>query len=155
MEPKYITFEQAKWLKEKGYEIDSNEVLFCRDEINNIEEHQIKNRDVIRARGIGYILDDDEYRVYEQHQVVDWLRVEHGIWILVLPQEQSGVDFREDNSKYPYHALFFSIIKYEEDYSYKELINTSNNEGKLFLHFNTPQEAYSAAFDYIKNNNLI
>jgi hypothetical protein len=132
MEPKYITFEQAKWLKEKGYEIDSNEVLFCRDEINNIEEHQIKNRDIIRARGIGYILDDDEYRVYEQHQVVDWLLEKHGIFVVVLPILYNG-----DAVMY-YPSIFEQGVGEDiEEY------------------FNSPQEAYSAAFDYIKNNNLI
>ena len=61
IKPTYISFEQAKWLKEKAFEIDTEEVLFYRDEINNIEEHQIKNRDVIyNGSSINYKVDDIE-----------------------------------------------------------------------------------------------
>jgi len=130
MEPKYITFEQAKWFKEKGYEIDTDEVLFCRDEINNIEEHQIKNRDVIYNVGILYMVDENEYRVYEQHQVVDWLLEKHGIWITVTSISQES---------WQWH-----------------ITKPGDSLGKLYQEdFYSPQEAYSAAFDYIKNNNLI
>jgi hypothetical protein len=134
MEPKYVTFEQAKWLKEKGYEIDTDEVLFCRDEINNIEEHQIKNRAVIYNGGISYIVDEDEYRVYEQHQVVEWLRVEHDIWIGVMPDV--GMD------------LIYTYKIYSVEVGGERCLANGNN-------YDTPHEAYSAAFDYIKDNDLI
>jgi hypothetical protein len=135
MEPKYITFEQAKWLKEKGYEIDTDEVLFFRDEINNIEEHQIKNRDVIYNAGINYIVDEDEYRVYEQHQVVDWLLEEHGIWVHSAPENNE-----EDIVKW-----YYTIQR----------IDTEVRFIRRFGEFNTPQEVYSAAFDYLISQNII
>jgi len=94
-------------------------------------------------------------RIAETALVVEWLKINQGIWILVLPQDKSAIDYRIGENKYPNHALFFSIIKYEEDCSCKECINTSDDKGELFLHFDSPQEAYNVAFDYIKNNNLI
>jgi hypothetical protein len=106
--------------------------------LNSLAEKRFNDGDV------SYLKDAVTYQI-----VIEWLRINHGIWILVLPQDRSGVDFRINESEYPSHALFFSIIKYEKNYSCKELINTSNDKGKLFLHFDTPQEAYSAAFDYI------
>lgn len=119
----------------KGYEVHNKRVLG--NPLYTSEE--TKNKDLIQ-----------EYAL-----IVEWLRVEHGIWILILPQDKSAVDFRIDKSKYPNHALFFSIIKYEEDFYFKELINTSDKKGELFLHFDSPQEAYQSAFDYIKDNELI
>ena len=133
IKPTYISFEQAKWLKEKAFEIDTEEVLFYRDEINNIEEHQIKNRDVIyNGSSINYKVDEDEYRTYHQWEVCEWLRVNHGIWVYVLKGKAS------DNYGY-------RIQDVDGDKSCYEVNFTKVN----------PQEAYSAAFDYIKDNNLI
>ena len=142
--PAYVSFEQAKWLKEKGFNQRTKMVwLYSLGKQHLREVH------------LSLELNDAEYNAPEQWQVVEWLRVNHGIWILVLPQDRSGINFRIDMSEYPSHALFFTIIKYEKDMSCKELINTSDDKGELFLHFDIPQEAYSAAFDYIKDNNLI
>ena len=131
IKPTYISFEQAKWLKEKAFEIDTEEVLFYRDEINNIEEHQIKNRDVIyNGSSINYKVDEDEYRTYHQWEVCEWLRVKHGIWVeIVKPVRQKLFRFNIDVND---QNIFTSVVS-----------------------FKAPQEAYSAAFDYIKNNNLI
>jgi hypothetical protein len=60
--------------------------------------------------------------------VVEWLRINHGIWVSI----------RVSNNK-------FNLL-------------VTNLSGDILFNdsaFNTPQEAYSAAFDYIKNNNLI
>jgi hypothetical protein len=129
---KYTTYEQAKWLKKKGYEIDTDEVLFCRDEINNIEEHQIKNRDVIYNGGILYMVDENEYRVYEQHQVVDWLLEKHGIWVYV------------DTHEYGKWCFNYKVIKPNKEYPH---INVSGEFG--LENYSTPQDAYSSAFNYI------
>jgi hypothetical protein len=142
IKPTYVTFEQAKWLKEKGFDLSKYLRIDDENPLNlnsnyNPREYQ------------------PWYLELHQWQVVEWLRVKHGIWILVLPQDKSGIDFRIDKSKYPSHALFLSIIKYDENYSCKQLINTSDDKSELFLHFDTPQEAYSAAFNYIISNNLI
>jgi hypothetical protein len=178
IEPTYTTSEQSKLLKEKGFDVPtaqyhrSDGEFIINSEDGNGERYSFNALDIIEdwnKKGwvigkyggmcFGCNLDNkkyfEAYSAPEQWQVCEWLRHNHGIWILVLPQDRSGVDFRINKSEYPSHALFFSIIKYEKNYSCKELINTSNDKGKLFLHFDTPQEAYSAAFDYILKNNLI
>jgi hypothetical protein len=69
--------------------------------------------------------------------VVEWLRVNHGIWI--------QIEMGKDESKIWFN---FYIYKLKLDYDYS---NIGFSESGL----NSPQEAYSAAFDYIKNNGLI
>lgn len=88
-----VSFEIAKLLKEKKIKIDTEEVLFYRDEINNIEEHQIKNRDVLyNYTGFGdYITDENEYQTYRIAEVVMWLYEKHGIFVTVtIPYSQFG-----------------------------------------------------------------
>jgi hypothetical protein len=139
IKPTYISFEQAKWLKEKAFEIDTEEVLFYRDEINNIEEHQIKNRDVIyNGSSINYKVDEDEYRTYHQWEVCEWLRVNHGIWVYV--KRGCKIINNEAFDKFQPIIEFIPQVKFD-------ITNIPV--------FDLPQEAYSAAFDYIKDNNLI
>ena len=71
----------------------------------------------------------------EQWQVVEWLRLKYGMWIQPIYQINSywGFDIQKLDPK--------SILS-----------------GSTWAHmgkFKSPQEAYSAAFDYIFKNNLI
>lgn len=126
MEPKYITFEQAKWLKEKGF----NEVIKTLYNENGTE----------LVKGTLPNSLTNYYSAPEQHQVVDWLLEKHGIWIEVRHIKTFGVN--------RFHII---IWKYgEEDY---HTIHCGNGVG--YEVWDTPQEAYSAAFDYIKYTNLI
>jgi hypothetical protein len=71
------------------------------------------------------------YSAPEQWVVVDWLLINHGIWISVQPNEPFT-----DND------WCFKIFK--------------NNKLDISLEgYDSPQEAYSAAFDYILTNNLM
>jgi len=128
IEPTYTTFEQSKLLKEKGIEIPTDECLFFVDDINNHEEHQIKNRDDVFDGGIGYNVAENEYRVYHQWELVEWLRVKHSIWISVQPNE-------------PFT---------DNDWCNNIFINLKLQFA--FEGYSSPQEAYSAAFDYVLNN---
>jgi hypothetical protein len=127
IKPAYVTFEQAKWLKEKGFEVPC-QYLYVDGEyrINYEKEGDLFNNEYPSTqKPIDWCL------APEQHQVVEWLRVNHGIWIYVLP----------------YSTLFRP---------YAEELVDNDKFGKWEGHkYSTPQEAYSAAFDYIKNNNLI
>ncbi len=118
----YVTFEQAKWLKEKGFDIYCNECFYKGEESETNYHITEEFKDIC-------------YRP-EQHQVVEWLRVNHGIWISCYPTSNPlKCQFRiykNDNGV---------MGQVYDDYMGKE--------------FNSPQEAYSAAFDYIKDNNLI
>ena len=132
MNEHYIIFEQAKWLKEKDYEIETENVLFCIDEVNNIEEHQTKNRKIIYDGGISYKLKENEYRIYHQWEMIDWLLEKHGIWISVVLFHPLGESI----------SFFFQIQKHKK--------NSIDSIDDLNMDvFHTPQEAYSVAFDYI------
>jgi hypothetical protein len=132
IEPAYVTFEQAKWLKELGFDVrlkswfdSEGEFHILNDEFNSIGWF---NRN----------LPKDECSRPEQWQVVEWLRVNHNIWI-----EASLIkDFTYTPLKIFWYGRIINLNKEEDD-----IHNTEE--------FNTPQEAYSAAFDYIKENNLI
>jgi hypothetical protein len=124
IKPEYVTFEQAKLLKEKGFDEECKMCVAEGDERplpfncgNTIHKNSLH----------------PYYSAAEQWQVVEWLRVNHGIWIsvdMVYETTQTG--------------FWYSIRQSKED----DMAIASNE-------YPTPQEAYSAAFDYILNNNLI
>jgi len=72
----------------------------------------------------------------QQWQVVEWLRVNHGIWIEVTSGNMGWSLWA-----FSIHEKGLTFIKY-----------CSNTHNQFY---DSPQEAYSAAFDYIKQNNLI
>lgn len=125
-----ISFELAKLLKEKDIKIDTEEVLFYRDEVNNIEEHQVKNIDVLyNYTGFGnYAPDENEYQTYIISDIVMWLYEKHGIWV--------HVEYMDDV------LLFgFSVCT----------IKTNTIEIEEWK-FNSPTEAYEAAIEYTLKN---
>jgi hypothetical protein len=116
----YVTLEQSKWLKEIGLGIKVKQFYYS---------EEFKTTDI--KIDIGLLNHNEhisKYSAPEQWQVVEWLRVNHGIWVAI----------RVSNNK-------FNLL-------------VTNLSGDI-LHndsaFKTPQEAYSAAFDYIRLNNLI
>jgi hypothetical protein len=150
IEPTYVTFEQAKSLKEIGFDVLVNHYYF---EDGEFKEHFLQETH-------GYY--GDEYEVHlsefnenwndkwltkksgdrcfgcskdrgyfetfsapEQHQVVEWLDQKH-IYVSVIKKKGIGFDC--------------SIRITNDDGDYIEKYNRP---------FSTRQEAYSAAFDYI------
>ena len=133
IEPTYITFEQAKWLKEKGFDTKIQAAFIN----NKLVEFNIKTnfRSLLENLDTG----TDIIVAPEQWQVVEWLRVNHGIWVSV------GVGSLFHGDKF-----FILIKKYNIDrWELTPLDNESHSP------YDTPQEAYSAAFDYILTSNLI
>jgi hypothetical protein len=114
IEPTYATFEQAKWLKEKGFDNVCSNYYHIRGKLMNLE-----NGDT----------GEWECDSPEQWQVVEWLRVEKGIWVSVLST--------------PDLSMFYFAI------------TTKRSKNRISENYNSPQEAYSVAFDYIKDNDLI
>jgi len=129
IEPKYVTFEQAKWVKENRFIEPTLTYWSKRDGL-------IENEITLRNHN-----ERGEWSTSrpEQWQVVEWLRVNHGIWISVNW-------YNKNNNNIFWSYTIEKIVKYPEpiDYTPQNTINS-----------NTPQEAYSSAFDYIKDNNLI
>lgn len=120
IKPKYITFEQAKLLKEKGFNTTTSAFYFEED------KSFFKTIEVNTEKGI--IL------APEQWQVIEWLRVKHSIWIHVY--------YLTENK-----CWGWDCYKYEKE---NGLLNEPAISFKMNLQ--SPQEAYSAAFDYIFKN---
>jgi hypothetical protein len=142
-----VTYEIAKWLKEKGFDQNINNAWFNRVGnylgICNVKEDgtQVTYSNTYSSAELvtrEYYNECCSYRYCapEQWQVVEWLRINHGIWVESLHRGDMG-DF------------IFKVVELNEN-NWKKHPHYIHNEG-----FNSPQEAYSAAFDYIKDNNLI
>jgi hypothetical protein len=127
IEPHYVDFNTAKLLKEKGFD---ELTTVWRQHGNGVSGDVEGKRDYYNRKGDVYI------SLPEQHQVVEWLRIKHGIWVSV------GVGNLFHGDKF-----FILIKKYNIDRW--ELTPLDNERHSPY---DTPQEAYSAAFDYILNN---
>lgn len=123
IKPNYVTFQQAKLLKEKGLVAKSDRywVKMTEDSYTEMTDRRLEDLDSDIGIGGNLVITK-----YQQWQVVEWLRVEKGILVTI---------------RFP----FYGFAIYNKD---------SYMAGSL-SDFNSPQEAYSAAFDYIINNNLI
>jgi hypothetical protein len=139
IKPTYVTFEQAKWLKEKGYKQTPNKLRI--PYYNYKGEFRGDVSDYIKA----YVDEDkekaEEYSTInapEQWEVVEWLRINHGIWLYV----KRGCEIRNNEA----FDKFQSIIEFIPQVKF-DITDLPT--------FDSPQEAYSAAFNYIKENNLI
>jgi hypothetical protein len=149
---KEVSFPIAKLLKEKNIKIDTEEVLFYRDEVNNIEEHQIKNRDVIYRADFNYIVDENEYQTYTIGEVVMWLYEKQGVWISV-ELCIVGSDEWEYGYKVVYLPKEFENAKRRAIYlATKESFQEGMSSYSGAWH--TPTEAYEAAIEYTLNNLL-
>lgn len=133
IKPSYVSFEQAKLLKEKGFDevcsnaYNLNGLQYINGWCEYIDDDDLTIRNsVIKSKDVS---------APEQHIVVEWLRINHGIWISVNTIE--------------YGKWCFNYKKLEPNKDYPVL----NVIGKYSLKdFNSPQEAYSAAFDYVLKN---
>lgn len=137
MRPTHITFEQARLLCKIGFTVGTRNSY---NELGNL---------ILPYYGDKYVNGnsngDSLFEAPEQHQVVEWLRINHNIELSVQ------VNFYNRKSKLGY---FYTIDKFDsnnihdgKDYDKEQINLIGDKKG-----FNTPQEAYSAAFDYILNN---
>ena len=127
VKPSYVTFEQAKWLQEKGFDVDT-ETCF----------HALLGHDIDTFmkwdNGRGYLVRPEHW------QVVEWLRINHNLWVNT---QYMGADLKWNYSIDDLTTTGSEWLSYGQDINERHII------------FHSPQEAYSAAFDSIKNNNLI
>jgi hypothetical protein len=70
IEPKYVSFEQAKWLKEIGFDLPT-EAWYHRD----------TKRFNLNSLRFSMNKLTDNYAAPEHWELVEWLRVNHGIWV--------------------------------------------------------------------------
>lgn len=124
----YVTFEQAEWLKEKEFNKKCKYAFI----VSEFEEVGPYDEDGLELNWNKYKSEIDPKRKFiskpKHYQVVEWLLEEHDIWV-------------EVSRDYAANGKYF----------YQYFIDKNNQE----FGFNSPKEAYSAAFDNIINNNLI
>jgi hypothetical protein len=137
MKAHYITFAQAKWLKEKKF----NE--WCNSFYNYNKKVKYGDSNFYSFKRKIKNYNSEVYKRPEQWLVVEWLRVNHGIWVEARHIKTFGVN--------RFHLI---IWKYDKENFYTIHCDNSNN-GMGYKVWDTPQEAYSAAFDYILQQNLI
>jgi hypothetical protein len=126
-------FEISKLLKEKGFDMDTDSGwLLMRDEYH------------WNDRLFTYDIPQPTQLIVSQ-----WLKANFGIWILVLPQVQTMIDYRTDDYEFPHNAFFYAIIQYHKNGNCTEPVNTSDNNSADFLHFETEKDAYNHAFKRI------
>jgi hypothetical protein len=85
----------------------------------------------------------------EQHEVVEWLYKKYGIWISVnkLDGFQDLFFYSIIGSNGFNRGFKIELVEWDDDLCDKFGYNNK--------YLNSPQEAYSAAFVYIRDNNLI
>jgi len=143
---KYISFEQAKWLREKGFDekcshyyindysnFKHDGILYKTKLPNEVESDSIFQ--FVKRNKQPHIVNSPE-----QWQVVDWLFEKYYYSIEV---EMNIPESGENDGCY----VFNGVIKVSEDYKLKILFKSKDYPNR--------EKAYSAAFDYIKANNLI
>ena len=122
IEPHYVDFNTAKLLKKKGFGIPYKQMGYSTKFYNGNTKTMLPLGRTGRSTNL--------IPAPEQHQVVEWLWLNHGIWIWV----EKG---RNPDNFYPV------IYNGKEITSFKHLPKMWGD---------TSQEAYSAAFDYVLNN---
>jgi hypothetical protein len=142
IEPTYVTFEQARWLKGKEFDVECNSYFelaitsrkhkydgysapfgWKKGELNTQAGYFVNNIEGVDTSNKSWYLCSRP----EQWQVVEWLRVKYKINVFAIRDGGYWISKYQDFNK-------------EEEQSPKEII---------IAYKNTKEEAYSAAFDYI------
>lgn len=129
IQPTYVTFKQAKLLKEKRFNVITKAYFFK----NNLYEEMTCDNDNPN--------DQPFISAPEQWQVIEWLKINHGIWINISAHSSS---------------CYYAKIQICTEKAWEnEVLRTKVNEvNRKLLEYNSPQKAYSAAFDYVLNHLL-
>ena len=124
IQPTYVTFEQSKLLKEKGFDVEGQCIY---------DEHGIIGNTLLSIKKYSKNIKEDtwNFSAPEQWQVVEWLRVEKNIFVNITYSAKRG-------------RFIWEIM------NLKDKFWTTAKLADCHLQvFDTPQEAYSAAFDYV------
>jgi hypothetical protein len=129
IKPTYVSFEQAKWLKEIRFDVITNKLYHY----NGSDFITLINKN---SENFGF-------SAPEQWQVCEWLLQNHRLDIIIKYPESKTNKIEGINSVY-YDLEIYKLQGGDAHKLYK-FIGISDKK----------QKAYSVAFDYIKNNNLI
>lgn len=142
IKPTYISFEQAKLLKEKGFDIPTVKFYYLHDNRKWHQDGELgegfnddywgdnTNLNWNKDGRLPFKPFSDCVSAPEQHTIVEWLRITHGIWIQIFPIGE--------NKEMKYYC---KIIK--NDNGWVKIVH------QISTIVITPQEAYSSAFDYV------
>ena len=122
IKPTCVTFEQAKLFNDKGFDIPVRAMYHHDELIYGGVPYNHNNKEEQKLWSCVKV------SAPEQWQVIEWLRINYRIWISISPSISNQFEY---------------II-----YSMDSIISS----GKYSSNYNSPQEAYSAAFDYILHN---
>jgi len=132
IKPTYVTFEQAKLLKEKGFD----EITKATYQYQNLET----NCDYDEFKNSLFTYDHFEISAPEQWQVVDWILYNYNYHIELGPSIHTKL------------VWYYYIHKIEKGFVVTGLEHPNIDLPKDVPYYSSKQEAYSAAFDYIFNN---
>jgi hypothetical protein len=134
VKPTYVTFEQAKRLKEKGlyFPLSSDNYYWTSD------GERIASYNWFTPEELSNYVDS-----LQQWQVVEWLRVNHGIWIGLV----ADCDY-----KFKFEINTWSWYELEKSHRLGHRVLGETMWDTSSKPFDSPQEAYSAAFSYVLNN---
>ena len=127
IEPAYVTFEQSKLLKEKGFVVKVDSVYFPLNEPDkSFPEFDQNDWDNLQYSELPIHFPYEHFThvsAPEQWQVIEWLELKH--------------------KKYIYAFRYNGIWQYKIDAEHgTDYFSTGKG-------YNSKQEAYSAAFDYV------
>ena len=132
IEPHYVDFNTAKWLKEKGFDVNVKSYYTTSEEFTPKDYYYFGNEINYNSPVNDVNTINGTISRPEQWQVVEWLRVNHGIHAII----DKSIDRN-------YNGWWFKILEQKIESENPKFIDESVN------YFDSPQEAYSAAFDYI------
>ena len=139
IEPRYVSFEQAKLLKEKKFVCKVYKEYT--PQFDFITDTDRSANCVIGGECSVKYAADDSFAAPEQWQVKEWLRINHSIDLQdICHYGKLGRIYRM--------GIIFINKKGEVDTVFLRPVDTSFD----FIEFESPQEAYSAAFDYVLRN---
>lgn len=134
IESHYVDFNTAKLLKEKGFDVLVDGRYYW-----DISQWKLSQKGALK-----WNKQEDSYPAPKQHIVVEWLRINHGIWVYCYPVAPYVID-DEDYPKVVWISKICSLNKV----NFEKYIDADN--GLAINHHHSPKEAYSAAFDYVLN----
>lgn len=145
MGPTYITLEQAILLKEKGFNEKCGNYYVL--DYSSFKSTGIVKPFVGVEDGGIYLRTISKSQPHmglapEQHQVIEWLLDTHGIWVYSYPVSP----FNLDGDDYP-KVVWVSKVVSLKQVNFEKFVNSDN--GLAINHHHSPQEAISAAIDYI------
>ena len=141
IKPTYTTFEQSKLLKEKEFDTPVRGLYDPNNPLMPVTETELTNWN-----------DFNGLSAPQQWQVVEWLRLEHNIFVSVLHRDVRNQP-TENNTYVDFKGFTFYVVStLEYKHLMSEEIDTMLNGGigkGWGIVYNSPQEAYSSAFDFI------